>query len=158
MRRLSALALWAVLTAACASPLLPPPAPPPEPAPAETANFALEVHEVVTTREADGLSFTWIYAGGKRLGRTQPQLQSRRQHWQGRLAAGNHPLRFERWIMAGDDTWSPAGEDRQPPERFIRVVEGMQTKVQIKYYDNGRRHEVKINRLPLGKLDDEQTN
>ncbi len=154
MKRAAA-AFLALSTAACAGKAVAPvTAPPPKAHAAEPPNIVVQVHEVVSSREEDGISSTWIYAQGKRIGRTPPGYFSQIKRWEGRLPPGNHPLRFERWTMTADDTWEPAPAELQPPERFIRVRRGMRTEVQIRYHDKGRKYKLNIDRVPVSSESD----
>ncbi len=116
---------------------------------ASPPSIIVEVYEVVTSREKEAITSTWIYAGGRLAGKTSAALKSVKKRWEGRLKAGNHPLRFQRWRLVDDHTWIPDRRERQPKERFVRVLEGMQTRVMIKYYDGGRKHEIQIKRAPM---------
>lgn len=112
-------------------------------------SIIVEVYEVVTSREKEAITCTWIYAGGRLAGKTTAALKSVKKRWEGRLEAGNHPLRFQRWRLVDDHTWMPDRGERQPRERFVRVQEGLQTLVRIKYYDGGRKHDIQIERTPI---------
>ena len=117
-----------------------------------TPSIIVEVYEVMTSREEEAITSTWIYAGGRLAGKTSAGLTSVKKRWEGRLEVGNHPLRFQRWRIIDDNTWIPDRKERQPKERFVRVLEGMQTRVRIKYYDGGRKHEIQIERAPMNAL------
>lgn len=152
MKRLLLIGGIAFLTAGCGarqSPVPRSPVPLSPPAPAPAANVVVEVQEIVSSRESESFSATWVYVAGKLAGKTNRGLKSELKIWSGRLPPGNYPLRFERWILEGDDTWRPAKTAHQPPERFIRMERNILTRIQIRYYEGGHRHSVTIERSPL---------
>lgn len=115
-----------------------------EPAPAEPPNFELISLDVVDSPESDALSLVRVFSGGKLLGQTETAPLSTPRRWAGRLSAGNLPLRFERWTLPGTGPWVRADDDFQPRERFYRVADGKLTRVQLKFFDSGRRYALEV--------------
>lgn len=146
-RKLIFLLSLCVLAGACAGHTLPPPPPvsvtrvppnPPEP------NLAVTVYEVVETPEQDGPARTRIYIDNELVGQTEGGLKSQEKKWSGRVQEGNRLLRLERSTMPRVWDWVKAPDDRQPSERFVRVLPGIRTNVRLKFYDLGREHAVEV--------------
>jgi hypothetical protein len=115
-----------------------------EPKPTDPSNFDLLSFDVVESPESDALSMIRIFSGNRLLGQTDTGPLSKPRRWQGRLPAGNLPLRFERWTLPGTGDWVRADEDFQPRERFYRVADDKPTKVQLKFFDSGRRYALEV--------------
>ncbi|MBI5244382.1 MAG: hypothetical protein HY922_12000 [Elusimicrobia bacterium] len=119
-------------------------------APAEPpANFELSAYDVVESSEAEALSIVLVFVGGRLSGQTEAGLLSKEKRWAARLPAGNQPFRFERWVLPGTGDWIKAGDEFQPRERFYRVHDKSLTKVQLKFFDSGRRYAAQISREDL---------
>ncbi|MCX5797463.1 MAG: hypothetical protein NTY77_18380 [Elusimicrobia bacterium] len=151
MKRLVSLAL-AALWAGCAAPK--PAAKGPEPAAVQTppaaasANFELKAYEVVGTPEEDTLEYVQIYVGGALQGRTETAAKSRPKLWLGRIAEGNHPMRFEVWDSSDGVSGLRRPDGLQPAERFFRVEPGKKTTVTLKFTDQGRQSLFYVTREP----------
>ncbi|HAH05063.1 MAG TPA: hypothetical protein DCM05_00835 [Elusimicrobia bacterium] len=116
-----------------------------EPAPAsESPNFELVSLDVVDSPESDALSLVRVFSGERLLGQTDTAPLSRPRRWESRLPEGNLPLRFERWILPGTGAWLRADDDFQPRERFYRVADGRKTRVQLKFFESGRRYALEV--------------
>ncbi|MBI3549991.1 MAG: hypothetical protein HY078_13215 [Elusimicrobia bacterium] len=133
----------ALAVAACAAPrpAAPPPAmaqtpPPPPPAP---ANIVVIASEAVERPEVDSLSKVRVFVDGKEVGETSPGLSSETKRWEGRVPAGNQPVRFERWVMRRISDWTL---EASIPERFVRIDETRSTTLTLRFFEDGRRYEV----------------
>ena len=127
-----------------------PPAPTPA-APAPDANFSVTTYEVIEKSEDDGTAYLKIFIDGAAAGQTDSGPRSQVKRWEGAVPAGNRPVRFEYWIMKSTSEWSPLGEDHAPRERFMRVEEGVRTKVEVKFFDQARGNSVTLAKEPMGR-------
>ncbi len=141
----AALALWAAGCASRTQVVAPPEAPPPAVA---NPNIEVLVLEVVETREEDTLAYVKVFADGAPAGQTTAGPRSSERRWLGRLPAGNRLLRFEVWEVGPAGDAQALAEPWQPRERFVRVEEGSLTRVQLKFWDKGRRNSLDISRQP----------
>lgn len=117
-------------------------------APAQTSaraanpNFDLTVREVVATPEEDTEVYAEVFVDGKPAGQTESGRRSQEKRWAAELEEGNRLMRFEVWDSSVTALRWP--EDRQPRERFIRVEQGKKTKVELRFFDQGRQYELGI--------------
>ena len=115
------------------------------------ATFEFTGSESVASADADQPAFFKVYIDGKEAGQTAIAPKSKDKKWGAVLPFGNHLFRFQAWVLPLPGEWTQMAEGWQPPERFIRVEEGLKTLVTIKLYDGGRRHTLQVNREPLVK-------
>ena len=131
---------------------LPSPAPQAEtssPKPSPASNLKVSLRQIVSRPEQETITSLWIFVSGKKAGETPPDLKSKTTHWEARLSPGNYPMRFELWRLMRDDTWSAEPQKKQPPPRFVLIKEGLRTHVQIKYYDDEKAPDFRIDREPI---------
>jgi hypothetical protein len=156
MRRLALLAA-VLLLGACrhveekVNPLIgPPPQPEVKPfaIPAD-ANFEITESETVASAEDDQPAFVKVWVDGREAGQTAVFPKSKDKKWGAALPPGNHLFRFQMWVLPTPGEWTPLAEGWQPPERFIRVEQGLRTLVTLKLYEGGRRHSLQVAREPL---------
>ena len=144
-------------------------------APRAASNLAIVTYEIVAKAEDDTPTRTAIYANGQSIGQTEPAPKSKKKIWDGRLPLGNHLIRCERWILvpsipasalsyvllssgtvapspaiASSSTLQWAKDVRsQPWERFVRIEDGQRSKLEIKYFDDGREFSYDIQKEPM---------
>lgn len=166
-RRLALAACLALVGCSGASPRPAPPAPAPVASPAQapdalpiqalpapeigSPSFELTVHEVIASAFQDTAVILRIYAAGVLLGETTPAPRSQPKRWSAAIPDGNHLLRVEicdAVVTDGTFTFKPWPPERQPRERFIRVLPGELTSVMIKFFDAGRQNELAVERRP----------
>lgn len=123
---------------------------PPPPA-APDANLTVTAYEVVEKPEDEGTAYLKVYVDGAAAGQTATGPRSQEKKWEGAVPAGNHPVRFEYWVMTSTSDFSRLADDHQPRERFLRVEDGMRTKVEVKFYDQARKNAVTTAKEPMGR-------
>ncbi len=141
MRRLSLLAV--LIAAACVGPRraeFPKPLPPPPPVAVvevRDPNFEAVVLEAVPNAEDEGVTFTKIFVDGKEAGATAVGPRSQEKRVRLKLPAGNQPVRLEHWFLPPVGEWTRLPDDRQPRERFVRIVDGEIARLILRYGPDG---------------------
>lgn len=144
------------------------------------ANFMVVTYEVVARADDDTQAKTAIYADGQPIGETETAPKSKRKNWEGTLSPGNHLIRCERWLsvpstpvsISTDTVSLSSGAAPSPPmvlastgtfqwtkdnsaqpwERFVRIEDGRHTKLEIKYFNDGREFTYEISKEPMREL------
>jgi hypothetical protein len=137
MRLLSLVA--ALIGAACSGPRLaefPERLPPPAlvtVVEAKDPNLEVIVIEAVPNVEDEGVSFTKVFVDGKESGKTAVGTRSQEKRVRLKLPAGNQPVRLEHWLLPPIGEWTPVPEEMQARERFVRIEEGVISRLTLRY-------------------------
>lgn len=138
-----ALALIALLTAACAGPRtaeFPQPLPPPPPVgivDVVDPNFEAVVIETVPNAADEGVSFTKIFVDGAEAGATAVGPSSQEKRLRLKLPLGNRLVRLEHWFLPPVGEWTRLPDSAQPRERFVRVKDGSIARLTLRYDADG---------------------
>lgn len=108
------------------------------------SDVVLTVSETVNSAEDDIASYTKVYVDNLPSGQTDIGPKSQPKHWGAVLPPGNHLFRFETWDLPPSGEWEMLDPQWEPPERFIRVLDGQKTDISLRYYDHGFKNELTI--------------
>ncbi len=111
-------------------------------------NFVLTVTEVVADPTQDGPSYTKVFVDGVEVGRTDVGLKSQTRTLALKLPAGNRPVRLEQWILPATGDWTRLDDDRQPRERFVRILPGTVARLELRFSDGEESNTLSLSRSP----------